>query len=395
MAYDYITSTGVIVPDTSTVLAEVQAEWQAVFGADLDLTPSTPQGLMIAAETLSRIGVARNNADLANQINPNLATGVFLDAIASLSNMTRTPATHTTVTATVTGNVGTIIYAGALAETAAGDLFECTTSTTIPASGTIDAPFQSVETGPIPCAAGALSVITEGILGWSTITNAAAGTLGVVTQSDTSFWLDRKNTLAKQGISTVEAIISALYATDGVLSLSFRENTAATTQVIDGISMVAHSIYACVYGGTDADVAAALFTNKTGGAAYNGTTSVPATDPVSGQAYTVLFDRPTEIPVLSKITVRLAGASGDPSAAIKQAVLDYAQGNIQGEPGFVVGGSVSPFELSAAAMGIAGVYVVTSEVALASSGVFQSTEIAIAIDEIATITLASVSVVIA
>jgi len=394
LAYDYITSTGVIVPDTDTILAEVQAEWQAIFGTDLDLTPSTPQGLMMSAEALTRAGIARNNADLANQINPNLATGTFLDAIAALSGLSRTVATHTTVTATVTGDSGTIIYAGALAETAAGDLFECTSATTIPVGGSIDAPFQSVETGAIPCLASALTIITEGILGWATITNASAGVTGVSTQTDASFWLDRRNTLALQGISTNEAMISALYAVEGVASLSYRENTAATTTTIDGISMVAHSIYACIYGGTDADIAQALLQNKTAGAAYNGAVTVATVDPISGQSYSVKFSRPTAIPVLSKITIRVSGATGDPTATIKQKIVDYASGLIEGEPGFVVGGAVSPFELAGAVSSIAGVYILTSEVALASTAIYQTTEMAIAINEIATITLSSVQVVI-
>lgn len=393
MAYDYISASGVIVPDTDTLLAEVQEEWKAIFGADLDLSPSTPQGLMISAETLTRAGMTRNNADLANQINPNLATGVFLDAIAALSGLTRTVATHTLVTALVTGDVGTIIYEGALAETAAGDLFECTSATTIPSIGSMEVPFRSVETGPIPCAIGALNVITEGILGWTSISNLVAGTLGTTSQTDTSFWLDRKNTLALQGISTNEAIISALYAVAGVQSLSYRENTASTTQTIDSIVMIPHSIYVCVNGGVDSDIAQALLQNKTAGAGYNGTTTVAAVDSVSGQSYDVKFSRPVAIPILSRITVRLAGATGDPSATIKQRVVDYANGLVDGEAGFVVGGSVSPFELSGAAMGIAGVYVLSSEIALVSTGVFQSTEIAVAIDHIATISLSSVQVI--
>ena len=35
----YITSQGVIVPDTSTVLSEVEADWKALFGEDFDVSP--------------------------------------------------------------------------------------------------------------------------------------------------------------------------------------------------------------------------------------------------------------------------------------------------------------------------------------------------------------------
>lgn len=93
--YGYVTSTGVIVPDTSTTLDQVRSEYRAAFGDDLDTSAETPQGVLITAETESRDAVARNNADLANQINPNLAGGVFLDAIWQLTGGQRVRATPT------------------------------------------------------------------------------------------------------------------------------------------------------------------------------------------------------------------------------------------------------------------------------------------------------------
>ena len=69
--YNYINTTGLIVPDSSEILTEVQNEYVAAFGADLQVNnPNSPQGLLINAETQARIAVANNNATLANQINP-------------------------------------------------------------------------------------------------------------------------------------------------------------------------------------------------------------------------------------------------------------------------------------------------------------------------------------
>src|ERR1700744_6527208 len=96
--YEYLQQTGVVVPDTSGLLADVQTEYQTVFGSDLIVTPNTPQGVLITAETLARTEVVNNNAALANQINPNVAGGVFLDAILALTGVQRTPASPTLVT---------------------------------------------------------------------------------------------------------------------------------------------------------------------------------------------------------------------------------------------------------------------------------------------------------
>ena len=97
--YNYITETGIIIPDTSENLTSVQQEFKETFGEDLVLNPETPQGVIINQLTLGRNAVAENNAQLANQINPNYAGGVFLDAIMSLTGMQRRPAQFSSVLA--------------------------------------------------------------------------------------------------------------------------------------------------------------------------------------------------------------------------------------------------------------------------------------------------------
>lgn len=345
--YQYLTPSGVIVPDTSTILTEVKEEWQNAFGADLITTPDTPQGVMISAEALARSNAVNNNAAVANQINPNVAGGVFLDAILSLTNpLGRNVQTPTSVeNVTVTGVAGTVIPIGAQAKTSAGDLFETTAEVTIPDSGTTTVNFQSAQYGPIPCAADELDTIVTAVLGWETVNNDEDGTLGSTTQSDQAARAYRRNTLAFQGLSLAEAITSALYAVPGVSSLHFQENVASTTTTINGISMVSHSVYACIDGGSDAAVAAALLENKSSGSAWNGDTEVTVVEPSSGQEYTVQFDRPDVIGILVEITV--TGATTD---NVKKAIVDYADGLINGLAGFVVGADVSPFEISGAVM---------------------------------------------
>jgi len=90
--YEYIELAGVIVPDTLETRTQVESEFKNAFGSDLVVTPDTPQGVLITDETLARDAVIRNNAAIANQINPNLAGGVFLDALWALTGGTRTSA---------------------------------------------------------------------------------------------------------------------------------------------------------------------------------------------------------------------------------------------------------------------------------------------------------------
>lgn len=394
--YQYIDDTGVIVPDTADIQTTVEAEYKAAFGSDLVVTPDTPQGVLITAEVLSRDEVVRNNAALANQINPNLAGGVFLDAICALTGLKRSLATFSVATCNLTGVPQTIIPGGVTAKTVAGDVFASIATVTLDNSGNATVDFRAVVSGPVPAVATELNQIVNGVLGWETISNPANAILGQAQQSDQSLRQLRLQTLALQGIALPEAITSALYDTTGVKSLTFLENVAATTQAIQGQSLVAHSIFVCVSGGSDDDVAATILANKSLGCNYNGSTTVNVVEPASGQTYAVKFQRPTAVPVLIKATVTVQGSVIDPNTAVPAAILSYINGEIEGEQGFVVGGDVSPFEIGGAVNKYyPTIYVKKVEITLASNPSGWSTDdIAIAVSEIATATAGSITVIV-
>lgn len=395
--YEYVEETGVIVPDTADLRATVEDEYRAVFGADLVTTPNTPQGVLITAETIARANAVANNAALANQINPNLAGGVFLDAIWALTGGMRLAATKSTISgATLAGVGGTLIPAGTIAAKSDGTQFATVGDVTLdPGSGLATADFIAVDFGPIACNPGALDTVVSGVLGWESVTNANAAVLGRNVESDGASRIRRRNTLALQGSGGPEAIISGLYDTEGVRSLSFRENVADVATTIDGILMDPHSIYACVDGGTDANVAATLLERKSMGAGYNGGVTVNVTEPLSGQVYPVKFDRPTPVPVLARVTVRVLGATGDPADLVTSAILAFAAGLLEGQAGFTVGASVSPFELAGAVnIQSPGLYVQKLEITKQAVVSYAVLEIPLALNEIATIQAGSITVIV-
>lgn len=380
MAYNFLNNSGIVVADTDSVYQEVEQEYKKAFGDDLVTTADSPAGVLITAETIARTNTAQSMAEVANQINPNIASGVFLDAIWSLTGGARTKATSTSVEATLTGVAGTVIPAGSQAKTADEDIFSLVSDTLIPASGSTTATFLSIEKGAIPCTAGALNTIVSQVLGWETINNTGAGTLGLETQSDIEAREQRKLELAIIGRSTVEAICSALYSLVDVKSLSFRENIASSTQTIDGIQMIAHSIYVCVDGGTDEEIAKALLENKTLGAGYNGSQEVSIIEPISGQKYTVKFDRPKIVQIQVKISVKVISYTGSAQDFVKNAILTYANNPIKTE-GFVVGNDVSPVEIASSVAANTGFFVSDIQIKKQSDGDYVRTTIPIALNE--------------
>lgn len=348
MAYNYINTTGTVVADTSDTLLEVQNEYKAILGADLNVSPETPQGGLIAAETISRQGTMRNNAQLANQINPNFAGGVFLDALCALTALERTQATRTEVTGNITGVAGTIIPQGSQVRTTSGDYFYLQNSAVIGAGGTVDAVFLSSEKGEIPAESGTLTQIVDGVIGWEGITNATSGTLGTNTQSDYSLRTQRKETLFLQSVGLIGAIVSGLKTVEGVKSLSFYENYTDAEVTIDTIAIAAHSVYSCVDGGSDEDVAQMLLSKKSCGCGYVGDETVVVLEPSSTQLYTIKFSRPTEVPILVRTTVTAPNPLVDVIGTVKDAMVNYANGDVEGEKGFEVNRDVSAFELGGA-----------------------------------------------
>lgn len=374
--YTYTDVTGVITTDAATIEAEVQQEYKDTFGDDLNIDPSTPQGMLITIETLSRTAVADNNAALANQINPNLAGGVFLDALLQLTGSQRNPSSPSLVECTLTGVSGTIIPAGAqISNTDGTTLFQLVETVTIPVIGTIPSiQFQSVDDGQISAEVNTLIVIVSNILGWETVTNTDAAILGSITQSDAQARLDRQNTLASQGNSLAFNVISNLYGLDGVApaGLTFQENYYSTQQTINEIVMVPHSLYTCVGGSaSNLDVATTVQSSKAAGCAYNNGLGIPQSqivvDQYSGQSITVLFDTPSIVTISINVTVHANTTVQNVSTSVQNAILKYANGELDGQRGFSVGEYVSPFQIAAAVISqVTGIFIQEIEVGILS-----------------------------
>lgn len=391
--YEYLTGTGVILPDTADLRTEVENEFREAFGNDLDVSPETPQGVLITAETLARDGVVRNNADLANQINPNIAGGVFLDAIWKLTGGQRVAATPSLVRdVELAGVPGTIVPAGSIASVGPEGAQFALLSSVVLTGGSGVGVFQSIVLGAIAAPIGSLNQIVTGVLGWETVSNPLAAEVGRDEESDIASRIRRRLTLAVQGITLPEAIMSGLYTVEGVRSAVFRENVTAAPIVIDGVNLGPHSVFVCVDGGTDQDVARMLLRKKSIGAGWNGNTTVPITEPLTGQVYDVKFSRPDLIPIFVRVTVRGGSSFPNVPALVRQAMVDYANGLQEGETGFVVGQDVSAFELASAVNRVAPTLHVT-EVTLSTDGItYSSASISVTIEELATLQAGDIAV---
>lgn len=399
-AYKYIAQTGLISPDTGVIKNTVEGEWRDSIGQDLVIANNLPQGVMITGEVITRSTFTSENAEVANQVNPDESGGVFLDALCALTGIERDDAVFGVIpNVDLFGRPQTIIRAGARMqdENTPPTIWVSTRDVQLDASGHITVDFRCTVTGPISVLPDTLTKVLDDVLGWERGNNPNAAVPGKNEESDVSLRARRKLTLAKQGRSSPEAQVSDLYDTEGVQSLSYRENYTKVDKIIDGIPMVANSVWACVNGGADTDIALSLLNNKTDGAAWNGAVTVNVREPFSGQTYVVQFDRPTPIPILVRVSVRTIGTGTvvDPDTAVPDAIVRYRDGEMEGQRGFVTGGAVSPFELSAAVNYFyPTIFVSKVEIKSANDPDAQwtTTEFPIALNQIATVTEGSIQV---
>lgn len=392
--YRYIVDTGVIVPDASETRKDVEDDFRSAFGSDLNTDPSTPQGVLITMIAEERDSIARNNAQLANQINPEIAGGIFLDAIWKLSGGERRSATPVTLlNVALTGTANTLIPAGSVALTAQGARFLLKKDVKLDAGGAGVGDFEASTLEDFSVSAHDLNIIGTVVTGWTGVDNPSQSIPMQPEESDTQARRRRRQTMAFQTVGTNEAIRSRLMSIPTVRSINYLENYESTTQTIKSVSLVAHSVWACVEGGYDAEVAQALFESKTVGAAYNGDVTVNVTDPHNQRSYQVKFSRPVDVNVILKVTVKSSGI--DLASLIPKYVMNYVNGLVEGDVSFVVGVDVSPFEIAAAInMQNPSITVTKVEVSKASPVSWSTNVLSMNANQIARITESGITVII-
>lgn len=325
---------GISMPTTAKVLAGVQGDMNTAFGVTLNPALETPQGQLSSSWTAIITDKNSQIAEIVNQVNPDYATGRWQDAIGKIYFMSRIAGQGTTVTTTCNGAAGTVIPVGTLATDQNGNQFSVTSPGTIGSGGTAGVTFTAVNTGPTPVPTS--MSIYQSISGWDSIT-VVSGVVGRDVETRAEFETRRRQSVAANSKGYTTSIQGAVLAVAGVLDCYTVENTQSTAQTIGGVSIAPNSVYVAVVGGTDADVANAIWQKKSLGCSYNGNTSVTVYDTSIGSEpypqYAVKFQRPTDLPIYFDVTIAANSAlPADIDTLIQTAIEDALSGADGGTP---------------------------------------------------------------
>lgn len=310
-----------------------------------NLDPSTPDGLKLAhdAEVFSALDETLQQA--YNSKDPNKASGVDLDVIASLTGTSRSKGTASTVTGFVLSGV-----ASPLTTVPAGTIFESVTTGsrwtldqqwTLDSSGRAVVDITCTEIGPIEADAGTITRIITTVPGLTSCNNPSPATPGTEIESDSSLRVKRATAVGRPGNNQIDSMLGELYAVDGTRRVKVYENDTNTT---DSNGLPPHSIAPIIDGGTDADVAMAIYAKKTPGVAlYQAGTpvSVDVTSPTyPDNVKTIKFSRPEYVDMVIAVTIKNDGSlPSNTQDLIRDAFIEFASGGlVPAEFGFKVDG---------------------------------------------------------
>lgn len=387
-----ITENGLLVPDVSDVLAGRLTDMSAALGGGASQSLSSPQGQIAQSDTEIIAQEYDKLLCLFNQVNPDYATGRFQDGIGRIYFMDRISAQGTVVTATCIGQVETTIPAGSTAIDTNGYIYRSIDNATIPASGSIDVQFVNNTTGPIPCAAGALNQIYRAVSGWDAITNTNPGVVGVDVESRIAFETRRKQSVARNARNMDGATLSAILETSGVLDAYVWSNRTASTvnRGTTNFPVIAHSIYICVYGGADADVADAIFRTYNPGANLNGDTTYTVYDTENYSApypeYVMQWQRATATRVYFSVSLDSSlNPPSDITLQVKAMITKVFTGNYDGIEKARIGATINAGKYYAPVISISPDTVGILSLQVSLDGVTYYPSVTMGIDQIPTI----------
>lgn len=315
-----ITNSGLLIPTYSEILEKLLEDYRTVYGQDVYLGEDSADYQWISIVSLALSDVMEGIQYDYNNKSPWTAIGAALDTIVKINGLTRKAATYSSCVVIVSGDAGTVITNG-ICEDTSGYKWDLPATTTIGNDGTVSVTATCETIGAIPALAGNINKIFTPQAGWSSVTNAVAAVQGQPVETDAQL-------RARQALSTkmashtmLSGTVAAIAAVDGVTRYNVEENY---TDAIDWMGNPPHSITPVVEGGTDSDVAEAIFYNRGIGCDTNGTTTVSVQDPDTLELVDINFYRPSYIPIYVTININpFTGYTTATRDAIEEAIYTY------------------------------------------------------------------------
>lgn len=340
---DGLTSQGFKRKRLDAILEDKNDAVRSVFGNNINLTPESPDGQINGVLAESDANLWELAEACYNAYIPSKTTGNSLSDLVTLNGIKRIEATATVVDVTFTGDSGTEIPAGTILSTSDGSSTLSTdNSVLIGLGGTADVRATLDTTGPIIIGIGTVTELENLITGVDSVTNLEAGITGQSRETDAELRIRRERSIMISSVGIVDSISASLLELAGISYVRVYEND---TNSLNSMSMPAHSLLAVVEGADEEEIAEILHRKKPTGITLTGNTTVQIQDS-QGIDKDIYFSRPNELEIHVRVDVTtLNDFPSNGSDLIKQAIVDYANGDLINNRSYGVGDNIVRTEL--------------------------------------------------
>ena len=297
------TDNGLKLSDTSTVLEQVQNVFLQAF-PNLNIEPSTPQGQIITFITELFTKAQTDVLEFANVI-LNGGTGIWLDAYCkTYYGIIRKTASKGSVTALISGTIGTIIPAGFTAKS--GDYeFETISEYIIASGGNVYAELFAKDDGDFSVNIDTLTTIITPVTGVERITNPYESVAGSDIETDNELRLRAKNSLTYRATSIFDGMLAQILQLTGVSKIAGKENNTKNSVSYKGIMLEPNSIAVVVKGGDLNAIGKVIIENKTVGADVMGDIDINVYEEINKQTSIMRIYRPTQVALKAELQVAI------------------------------------------------------------------------------------------
>ena len=297
------TDNGLKLSDTSTVIEQVQNVFLQAF-PNLNIEPSTPQGQIITFITELFTKAQTDVLEFANVI-LNGGTGIWLDAYCkTYYGIIRKTASKGSVTALISGTIGTIIPAGFTAKS--GDYeFETIAEYIIASGGNVYAELFAKDDGDFSVNIDTLTTIITPVTGVERITNPYESVAGSDIETDNELRLRAANSLTYRATSIFDGMLAQILQLTGVSKIAGKENNTKNSVSYKGIMLEPNSIAVVVKGGDLQAIGKIMLENKTVGADVMGDIDINVYEEISKQTSTMRIYRPTQVALKAELQVAI------------------------------------------------------------------------------------------
>lgn len=320
----YVDSKGLHIPTYNDILEKLVASMKQIYGDDIYLDNSSPDYQLLSIFALVQADTMQTMAYAYNARSPETAIGASLDSVVKLNGIKRKAASQSTCQVKITGTPFTQILNGAVKDRA-GLIWDLPSNVVIDSSGVTYTVVTCRKAGAVSALAGDITQIETPTYGWISVENEVAAVLGNTEETDAQLRERQTISTANPSQTMLAGTKGAIAALKNVSRYAVYENDTNVESVTENNphGLPAHSVTCVVEGGTDEDVAEAIFLHKGIGCYTHGDVVVEYTDQ-NDYINRIRFFRPDYKDVFVKVVIKkYTGYISSMTTKVREAVYEY------------------------------------------------------------------------